>query len=161
MSPNGRRPAHKRVCAVLGEPLTTTDRAAIAGVLDAFYDAYNTHSPASVGELYASDGVHWEVAQGRGRSGREEIQQGLETFLTAFPDARWEPRTCTLAPGQAAVSYTLTGSLQDALGAIAPTGQQLDLDGVHIFWIGEAGIERVADYWDAATFMSQMRTPAS
>ena len=43
----------------------------------------------------------------------------------------------------------------------SPSGQQLDLDGAPIFWIGEAGIERVADYWDAATFMSQMRKPAS
>jgi steroid delta-isomerase-like uncharacterized protein len=161
MSPNGRRPAHKPVGAVLGEPLTMTERAAIVGVLDAFYDAYNAHSPVSAGELYASNGVHWEVAQGRGRRGREEIQQGLETFLAAFPDARWQPRSCTLAAGQAAVSYLLTGSLQDGLGGIAPTGQQLDLEGVHIFLIGEAGIVRLEDYWDAATFMSQMRQPAS
>jgi steroid delta-isomerase-like uncharacterized protein len=161
MIPNGRRPAIKRVCTVLSEPpLRTTERADIVSVLEAFYDAHNTHSPASAGELYASDCVHWEVAQGRGRTGRDEIRQGLETFLTAFPDACWEPRTCTLAPGQAAVSYTLTGSLQEALGGISPTGQRLELAGVHIFWIGDGRIERVEDYWDAASFMSQMRKPA-
>ena len=139
----------------------TADRAAIAERLDAFYRSYNEHSPASAGELYASGAVHREVAQPRERRGREEIERGLEAFLTAFPDARWEPRTCTLAPGQAAVSYALSGSLQEPLGPIAAAGQRLELDGVHVFWIGAAGIERVEDYWDAATFMAQMRSPAT
>lgn len=147
--------------AVVGEPLTMSERAAIVGVLEAFYDAYNAHSPASAGELYASNGEHWEVAQRRGRCGHGEIQQGLASFLTAFPDARWEPRTCTLAPGLVAVSYMLTGSLEGALGGIAPTRQRVDLEGVRIFWIGEDGIDRVEDYWDVATFMSQLREPAS
>jgi hypothetical protein len=55
----------------------------------------------------------------------------------------------------------LTGSLQGVLGGVAPAGQRLDLEGVHVFWLGEGGIERVEDYWDAATFMSQMRKQAS
>jgi steroid delta-isomerase-like uncharacterized protein len=161
MSVGDPRPHHNSVRDVLGEPVTASERSAILGVLDAFYHAHNTHSPALAGALYASEGVHREVADRRERNGREEIQRGLETFLTAFPDARWEPCTCTLAPGRAAVSYVLTGSLRCALGEISPTGQRLELEGVHVFWIGGLGIEQVKDYWDAGTFISQMRKSPS
>ena len=155
----GPRPELRSVRDVVGDPVAALERKTILGVLDAFYAAHNRHSPAPAGELYASDGVHCEVSQRRERRGREEIRRGLETFLTAFPDARWEPRTCTLAPGRAAVSYVLTGSPPRALGEISPTGQRLDLEGVHIFGISGRGIEQVKDYWDSTTFISQMRSP--
>ena len=129
----------------------------VEALLDALYGAYNEHRPAEAAALYRPDGRHVEIAQGNERSGREAIREGLERFFEAFPDARWETRERIVAGNLAAVTYLLTGSLQGRLGPFEPSGQRLELRGVHVFRTVDGLIEVCEDYWDSGTFGRQMR----
>jgi steroid delta-isomerase-like uncharacterized protein len=126
-------------------------------VARAWCDAYNAHDVERVASLYAVDGRHVEIAQGRAAEGREAIRQGLDAFLAAFPDAHWaEDEVISTATG-AAITYTLTGSLQRQLGPFAANRQPLELRGVHVLRMSGPEIVESRDYWDSATFGRQMR----
>lgn len=121
------------------------------------YDAYNRHDPGRVAALYAAQGTHEDVAQSRVATGPEAVRAGLEHFLAAFPDARWEPERIVGEGSRATAAYRLTGTLRGPLGPLRPEGQRLDLRGVHVLQTAHDGrIERTVDYWDGATFARQM-----
>ena len=125
-------------------------------LVSAFYAAHNAGDVEAAAALYAPAGRHLEVATGRRGEGPVQIGAGLAGFLRAFPDARWEEQVRVVADGCAAVTYLLTGTLQEGLGPFEPAGQNLELRGVHVLEIGPAGIVSCEDYWDAATFGRQM-----
>lgn len=125
-------------------------------LLDALYEAYNGHDAESVAALYASDGLHEDIATGRPTAGRAPIAEGLRRFFAAFPDAHWR----CIGQGQGGDKsfgrYVLTGSLRGDLGPFRARGQQLELRGVHVLDVRDGVIQRSEDYWDAATFHAQM-----
>lgn len=129
----------------------------VRSLVDAYLAAHNTHDSARVGELYAPDGTHVEVATGHSRTGGVAISDGLAGFLRAFPDASWTHEAPLIEGDRAAVTYTLRGTLQAPLGPFAPSGQSLDLPGVFVLELSAEGIERSADYWDSSTFGRQMK----
>jgi steroid delta-isomerase-like uncharacterized protein len=126
-------------------------------IVTQFYEAYNRGDVDGAVALYAPGGKHVEVAQGREANGRDEIASGLRGFLASFPDARWNVQR-TIVEGQfSAVTYLLTGTLQEQLGPFEAAGQTLELRGVHVFEINEGAVALTEDYWDSGTFGRQMR----
>ncbi len=132
----------------------------IEELVDSLYAAYNRHDPAAAAALYAPDGRHVEIAQGSERTGPDAIREGLEHFLRAFPDVRWEERLRIASGERAAVAYVLTGTLQGRLGPFEPSGQRLELRGVHVVAASAGAIALCEDYWDAGTFGRQMKAGA-
>lgn len=66
----------------------------------------------------------------------------------------------TIMDGEhAAVSYVLTGTLQERLGPFEPARQALELRGVHVFSLAGDAITATEDFWDSGTFARQMRSP--
>jgi steroid delta-isomerase-like uncharacterized protein len=123
--------------------------------------AYNRHDAAGAARLYAPRGTHEDVPQARVAEAPEAVLEGLERFFAAFPDAHWATEGVTGTGDEAAAAYRLTGTLTGSLGPFVPTGQRLDLRGVHVVQTDERGrIRRSTDYWDAATFARQMRAAA-
>lgn len=142
----------------------TSERGAadVQAVADALYAAYNARDARAAASLYAPDGVHDEIADGRAKQGPEAIRQGLEHFFAAFPDATWSVEESVVDDRQAVVRYRLTGTLTRALGPFAPLRQRLDIRGVQVVRTDADGrIERSSDYWDAATFRRQMDVAAA
>jgi ketosteroid isomerase-like protein len=66
-----------------------------------------------------------------------------------------------VSDSEAAVTYVLTGTLQQRLGPFEPQGQKLELRGVHVFEVDGGLIRQTEDYWDTGTFGRQMRMPSS
>jgi predicted ester cyclase len=125
----------------------------------ALYGAYNAHAADDAAALYSPSATHTEISRGQQTTGREDIGRGLARFFEFFPDAHWEALHEIADGPNAAIPYRLTGTLQAPMGPIAPAGQRLDLRGVHVIHVGEEGILATEDYWDGATFQSQMRPP--
>ncbi|MHA6795694.1 ester cyclase [Pseudonocardia bannensis] len=123
---------------------------------DRLYQAYRSRDINRVSDLYAPGGWHREVATGRVSRGREAIGRGLQSFLEAFPDARWEAEAIIVDDSREAVPYRLTGTLSKRLGGFQPRGQILDLRGVHVLGSIDDQIAWSEDYWDAETFRRQM-----
>jgi steroid delta-isomerase-like uncharacterized protein len=129
------------------------------GLPERLYDAYNRHDPAAVAQLYAVDGTHEDIAQGRPKSGPEAIADGLRKFFGWFPDAHWEPHFQIADPsGPVAVTYLLTGALRAQMGPVAACGQKISLRGVHVLHLHGGLIRRSEDYWDATTFQRQLNS---
>lgn len=123
----------------------------------ALYAAYDARDPEAAAAAYAAGGQHREIATGSERTGFDAIRDGFAGFLSAFPDARWERRAVIIGDGEAAVTYTLTGTLQGHLGPFEPNGQRLELRGVHVIHAPGGRIELCEDYWDTGSFERQMR----
>jgi len=129
----------------------------IGGVAEELYDAYNRHDPAAVAQLYAADGTHEDIAQGRPKTGPHDIAAGLAKFFGWFPDARWQPQVAICgSDGREAVTYILTATLRAQMGPVAPRGQRISLRGVHVLDLRNGLIKRSEDYWDAASFQRQL-----
>jgi steroid delta-isomerase-like uncharacterized protein len=129
----------------------------IGGIAGRLYDSYNRHDPAAVAALYAADATHEDIAQGRPKTGPDEIAAGLGKFFGWFPDVLWEPQSAILgADGREAITYLLTATLQAQMGPVAPRGQKISLRGVHVLDLRDGLIRRSEDYWDAASFQRQL-----
>jgi predicted ester cyclase len=141
-------------------PASTDAASGTGAVVTALYEAYNSHDAEAAGALYAPDGRHAEVATGQARTGGTAIAEGLAGLLAAFPDARWEEQARIVDGDRAAVTYILTGTLQQKFGPFEPAGQRLELRGAHVLEVGPDGIRVCEDYWDASSFGRQMKAPA-
>jgi steroid delta-isomerase-like uncharacterized protein len=127
-------------------------------VATAYLAAHNAHDTGAVGALYAPEGRHREMATGAERVGGDEIAEGLASFLRAFPEAAWDYEDPVIDGGRIAVAYSLTGTLRGDLGPFQPAGQALELAGIVLIEVGAGGIQSTRDYWDAATFVRQMKS---
>lgn len=125
--------------------------------LDALYDAYNQHNAEAAAMLYASGGVHEDVAYGRPKTGPEAIAKGLRHFLDAFPDAKWETHDRISSGDRAVARYKLTGTMQADLGPFRGHGQRIELRGVQVLELVGGKITRSEDFWDGATFERQVQ----
>ncbi|HEX4011549.1 MAG TPA: DUF6092 family protein [Solirubrobacteraceae bacterium] len=132
----------------------------VRDLVDRLWAAYNAHDVNAAVALYAADGTHHEVAQGRRVEGREDVGNGLTRFLSSFPDASWEQHRVVVSDSNAAVAYRLTGTLAAPLGPFRTPGQRLDLEGMFLIESAGGAIVGTADYWDAATFTRQMQAAA-
>jgi steroid delta-isomerase-like uncharacterized protein len=132
--------------------------AVIVEIVAAFYAAYSAHDADAAAKLYAEDARHEEVATGNASVGRNEIARGLAAFFEAFPDAQWDTEDPFLRGDGAAIPYTLRGTLRRQFGPFSPSGQRLELRGLHVLAIRGGRIARSADYWDSSTFARQMST---
>jgi steroid delta-isomerase-like uncharacterized protein len=126
-------------------------------LLDELYEAYNRHDPDAAAALYASEGIHEDVAHGRPKVGRDAIAGGLRHFFAAFPDARWDVHARLSGDAHVGASYVLTGTLQTDLGPFEATGQRLEIRGVQVLETAGGLISRSEDFWDASTFARQMK----
>lgn len=127
-----------------------------AEILKALFQAYDAHDLDRVGTLYAADATHVDIAAGRPKQGRAGIVDGLASFFTGFPDARWAVSASATGGGRAFGQYLLTGTLQRDLWSFNAFGQQLKLGGVIVLHCTNGLISRSEDYWDAGTFRRQM-----
>jgi steroid delta-isomerase-like uncharacterized protein len=125
-------------------------------ILEALFLAYDAHDLSRVASLYAADATHIDVAAGRPKEGRDHIVDGLTSFMSGFPDARWTPAGSATGEGIAFAQYVVTGSLQQDLWSFDAAGQRLELAGVLVLHCADGLIHRSEDYWDAGTFRRQM-----
>jgi steroid delta-isomerase-like uncharacterized protein len=131
----------------------------LSGLPEHLYRAYNDHDPAAVAKLYASDGTHEDIAQGKPKHGPAEIAAGLRKFFGWFPDAHWDASAQISDPdGSVTITYLLTATLSAQMGRVLPRGQRISLRGAHVLHVKGGLILRSEDYWDAATFQGQLNT---
>jgi len=134
-------------------PMNTT------ALVKALYAAYNNHRMGEVAALYASDATHEDIAHGRPKLGATAIAEGLQKFISWFPDAEWTLGSIIVGTdAKAAVQYTLSGTLSAAMGPIVARGQRISLRGLMVLTIENGKILRSEDYWDATTFQKQLNS---
>lgn len=125
-------------------------------LISAFYSAYNTHDAAEAARLYAPDASHTEAASGRIRTGREAIQAGLAGFLGMLDDLAFTTGPAVHAGPHSLVPYRMEGRMARQIGPFPATGKSVVLVGIHRFVFRDGLIQETHDYWDEASFISQI-----
>jgi steroid delta-isomerase-like uncharacterized protein len=121
----------------VGQRLTPT-RAAV----EAYLDALNAHDADRIAACVADDFVNEHTSIGGvDRHGRAAYRGALDRFLADFVDLHYAPEQYIAEGAHCAVPYRMTAVMK---------GQPLDLRGVFVFAVDEAGlIARRTDYWDS------------
>ena len=125
-------------------------------MIAAFYQSYNAHDvPAAVG-LYSDDGAHTDIAGGRTRAGRAELEAGLRGFFDMLPDVTFEVTETVLSRDSAVVFYRMEGHIGRDFGTMPTKGKAIELTGVHVFAFESDRIKATTDYWNEADFKKQL-----
>ncbi|WP_182262835.1 nuclear transport factor 2 family protein [Rhodococcus sp. UFZ-B548] len=124
------------------------------------YQAYNSHRPDQVADLYAPICRHRDIAVGADHDSPEKIAVGLAGLFEALPDVQWRYDEVLIDGNRAAVAYELVGHLHGRLGSYRPVGQSLQLSGVQILEVKDGAITSSVDYWDGGALHRQLSVTA-
>ena len=108
-------------------------------VVDEIFDRYVSHQP---------DGSVLE-------RGPEDVKRFVGEFRSAFPDLRMSSEE-QIAEGNRVVSHgTIRGTHQGEFRGMAPTGEEVAIEGMAVFRFSEEG--KVVESWDSYDQLSLMR----
>src|SRR5215212_9017108 len=108
-------------------------------VVDEVFDRYISHQP---------DGSVLE-------RGPEDVKRFVGEFRSAFPDLRLSSEA-QIAEGDRVVSHgTIRGTHQGEFRGMAPTGEEMAIEGMAVFRFSEEG--KVVESWDSYDQLSLMR----
>ena len=108
-------------------------------VVDEIFDRYISHQP---------DGSVLE-------RGPEDVKRFVGEFRSAFPDLRLSSEE-QIAEGDRVVSHgTIRGTHQGEFRGMAPTGQEVAIEGMAVFRFSSEG--KVVESWDSYDQLSLMR----
>lgn len=138
------------VPALAADPLQT---------VTAYLGAWNAHDAAKAAALFAPGVTYYDASVGTPVTGAQEAKaKVIDAFLTAVPDAAWQPVGTPLAQGdQVAFEWTFkgtnTGPWSDGTKA---TGKPVDLHGMSMFTVTDGHITAQSDYYDALGFYKSL-----
>lgn len=118
-------------------------------------DVWNRGTIERLDELFAPDvrcRLNAEVLEGRGA-----VKDFVWQFRRAFPDLEVRVESTASGASRIAQGFVLTGTQEEALLEIPPTGRTIEITGTHILELDEEG--RVARYWgnfDALGLLEQL-----
>ena len=115
-------------------------------------DAWNTHHPGTVAELFANGGVRHQFAYEETRhEGHDAIAATVGAIMNSWPDAVLSTRNAHDGDGWYVIEWTFDGTFQADFGPIPANGARTVIKGVSCITRDSAGLiveERV--YWDGA-----------
>ena len=106
--------------------------------------------------------VVWQdpLTEGRER-GEDAVRRYLDSLWGAFPDMdlEWvEAPLCSLDAGRLACRWRMTGTMLGSLEpqGFAPTGRQLDAEGVDVFELRDGVVQSYEGFFDARAMAQQL-----
>ena len=95
--------------------------------------------------------------------GKLEILSQLESWTTAFPDAKTEVTNQITDGDRVATAFTFrgthTGPLAGTMGTIAPTGRRVEVQMELVNWFRGGKVHRARESFDLAGLMDQLGVP--
>ena len=137
--------------------MTTTHAAA---VIHDLFAAFNQRDIDRATSLVTDDFELQDVPAGLTFRGSQGLNQWLQTFLTAGPDAKAEVQT-TIEAGEWVATehvgtFTHTGPLLSPAGEVPPTGRRVELRFAEIYKVKEGKLTEMRAYYDSATMLRQL-----
>ena len=123
-------------------------------VVLAWVEAWDAADPAAIAAPYAADGVYEDVPADY-RIPRGEIETALADYLGGLGDVSVELDNAYGGDGWAVVEWTLSATNQ-GLFPDAPVGAPFSVRNATVFVLEGDAIVRSADYYDAATILTQL-----
>ena len=131
-----------------------------AAVIRTLFNAFNEGDVDRCATLATEDFELVDVASGQTFHGPGGLQQWLQSFLMAGPDAKTSILT-TITEGEWVATehigrFTHTGPLLTPAGEIPPTGRRVELQIAEVYRMREGKIALLHAYYDVATMLRQL-----
>jgi len=125
-------------------------------------EAENANDPARVVATYSRESpVFEDVPSGARYVGGEEIVGNYRQLWDGFPGLTREITRWTFGDDSVVIELTLHGEHSGPYRTLPPTGRKVGLRVIaHFQFDSEGRIEQETAYYDALTFMRQLRTPS-
>jgi steroid delta-isomerase-like uncharacterized protein len=118
---------------------------------------FSPHQLDSLMQLFTDDVIYEDVAIGAVHVGKQAVRAFAESFLLVFPDVTLELSSTFTTPTHGGAEWLMRGTQTGDLPERPASGKHMTLRGASMFEFAEGKIRRVADYWDKASFLDQLR----
>lgn len=123
-------------------------------------EALNGHKAADVAALFADDATLSDQGDHEDYRGKVAIMAGVQTWLTAFPDAKVNVSHSVAAGDYVFVEGTLTGTHKGTFGGVAPTNKAIITSYADVFRIKDGKIAEAWRFRDQMALTAQLTAPA-
>jgi steroid delta-isomerase-like uncharacterized protein len=128
--------------------------------IEAYVGSLNAHDADRLDPLVSADVVWLDPALPEPARGLEEVKDFLRSGWVAFPDLRFTAGPMWLDPHEDSVawSWRMEGTNSGPLDppGFAPTGREIDIDGIDVWDFAEGRIDRYRAYYDMALVARQL-----
>jgi steroid delta-isomerase-like uncharacterized protein len=126
-------------------------------VVRSYFEALGRADRNAQTDWYADD------ASGRiygviGPAGKAEMRSFFHDLFDAFPDFKLEILDLVVDDDRAAVRWRVTGTFNGSRSfqGLAPTSEQVDIEGCDMAWVKDGKIARVEAYYDTSSLARQL-----
>ena len=89
-------------------------------------------------------------------TGADAIKEYVEVFRSAFPDLLYEVRSISAANGELRVHWSATGTHEEDLFGMEPTGEVFTVEGINVFTVEDGLITAVHAQWDTLKMVQEL-----
>jgi steroid delta-isomerase-like uncharacterized protein len=116
------------------------------------------------GDLWVADAILAEDVRYDGppsmspgtETGADAITEYVAVFRSAFPDLAYEVQRISAANGELRVHWSATGTHEEALFGMEPTGETFTVDGINVFTVEDGLITEVHAQWDTLKMVQEL-----
>ena len=136
---------------------SSTSPRKFAGSYQELYAASSLHQLEKIDAIFTSDAAYEDVAAGQVHRGKEEIKQLLRAAYAWAPDLEATMKSLIVADDCAATEWLSEGIQTGPIGDDLPaSGNSFRLRGASILTFRNGKIASVTEYYDMATFLTQL-----
>lgn len=119
----------------------------------AWDEIFNQKNLRAVDEYFAEDAIIGFAPPGI-RPDREGFKQIIGPYLTAFPDLRVVLEDQVAEDGTVASRFKVSGTHKGEFAGLAPSGKQIDYDGLNFIKVRDG---KIVEVWGASDQLRLMR----
>jgi len=135
---------------------SSTSHEEIRRLVQELYAAWSLHQLERIDAIFTHDAAYEDVAADQVYRGTEEIKQLLRAAYAWAPDFRVTMKSLIVAADCAATQWVSEGIQTGPIGDLPASGNSFRLRGASILTFRDGKIASVTDYYDMATFLTQL-----
>lgn len=123
--------------------------------VEAFFNAMNEHDVEMIGKFCAQGIVADEVAEPETFNGVDAFKQAYSDLFEGYPDSIAQVEECFVDGGNVICHVRWRGTNSGFFRGTDPTGKKVDLRIAYFFKLREGKIDRITEYYDGVTLLTQ------
>lgn len=111
---------------------------------------------ALVDDLVTEDYVQHDVAQPEPIRGPEALKEAIGMYRAGTPDLTKTIEELIVDGETVVIPYTATGTHEGEIMGVAPTGTELEVEGIFVYRVEDGRLSEGTDLWDAFGLLRQI-----
>jgi steroid delta-isomerase-like uncharacterized protein len=123
--------------------------------IETFFEAMNEHDVEKMGRLCTESIIADEVAEPEPFHGIDSFKRAYSDVFQGYPDCAAEVKEWFVDGNTVICHVKWWATNLGVFRGVEPTGKKVDLRIAYFFTLKEGKIERITEYFDAATLLAQ------